>query len=747
MRLRQLSLTGFKGVEITLTWQRANVLFGPNDAGKTNVLEAVASAFGSGELVRPSARSPSPRASALLHLGPEKYDDQVLAALLRWRHVPPLFPAATPRGWSEVDVKTADPAPARLKWAAAERGGRSFVLTASVEPSDPDPLDVVHSELTARVLTTLRSRLKGDEARSDVEGLLTAAIEAGYLLFDRSTVTLLCPAREDCHESAVTAAERLAASGWRDDRIIGPMVKQLADGLPDRQPLLRMLDRRSLRLFDIVWAAAEGSGDQDVDRALRREFDRWYSETARLTTAARDLLRIAPGPPELLDYLKDLVRDGKISANTTPDDRWLRNFPMSDFQPARWVGMLTGLVTEEANRLAAPIVRESGWLNLDILPPRYWLTEDRRLEGVVFQDHRDQPTRLRDLGLGVRTWAAIALIEAATEQRQDDLPFVTSYLRGMQARTEPSDSGSAHLPVERQFGRRHRLLIVDEPEQHLHLRAQREIAAWLATGADQRDTLLATHALPFVDLPFERSAYVLVTRHEDGITRGLDISNDVFRNLDKLSREAGLSGRAEALQTLRAVCLVEGRHDECVLRHFFGKELARHRILVVPTRGARNVNALVDTPWLSRVHLPIVILFDDVHASRALGRTRPGGRDVAGRAVWDLLAHWDESRPRPAVASFDLPDIFRALPESCVDRTVGNAGGRFPGWDAIDARFQQQGGSVGYKKVFLERSGLAPDTDLDVLLDELLATCRSRPHRSLQKAVREVIDLSAHPLG
>lgn len=48
------------------------------------------------------------------------------------------------------------------------------------------------------------------------------------------------------------------------------------------------------------------------------------------------------------------------------------------------------------------------------------------------------------------------------------------------------------------------------------------------------------------------------------------------------------------MQTLRAICLVDGQHDELVLRHFFGRELARERVLNVPVRGVRNVNAIND---------------------------------------------------------------------------------------------------------------------------------------------------------
>src|SRR5262249_55069573 len=45
MRVRRVSLSDFKNVEVTLEWTPGIVLFGRNNAGKTNVLEALAGAF------------------------------------------------------------------------------------------------------------------------------------------------------------------------------------------------------------------------------------------------------------------------------------------------------------------------------------------------------------------------------------------------------------------------------------------------------------------------------------------------------------------------------------------------------------------------------------------------------------------------------------------------------------------------------------------------------------------------------
>src|SRR5690349_6268437 len=65
MHLIKLALSGFKGVETELEFGRAMVLFGPNDAGKTNLQEALEVSLGNQE--SPSLRrDPGSRYTQLL---------------------------------------------------------------------------------------------------------------------------------------------------------------------------------------------------------------------------------------------------------------------------------------------------------------------------------------------------------------------------------------------------------------------------------------------------------------------------------------------------------------------------------------------------------------------------------------------------------------------------------------------------------------------------------------------------------
>lgn len=55
VRIHRVEITGYKGIEVAWAWGPLTVLFGPNDVGKTNILEALLELFsGSAWDVRPA---------------------------------------------------------------------------------------------------------------------------------------------------------------------------------------------------------------------------------------------------------------------------------------------------------------------------------------------------------------------------------------------------------------------------------------------------------------------------------------------------------------------------------------------------------------------------------------------------------------------------------------------------------------------------------------------------------------------
>ena len=94
-------MQGYKGVAASVIWAPVVVLFGRNDAGKSNILEAIAWAAGlEASRADPLIGDDEAAVFALVELDElddeDSLDADLLAALLQIRHVPPLFPYAYP---------------------------------------------------------------------------------------------------------------------------------------------------------------------------------------------------------------------------------------------------------------------------------------------------------------------------------------------------------------------------------------------------------------------------------------------------------------------------------------------------------------------------------------------------------------------------------------------------------------------------------------------------------------------------
>ena len=255
------------------------------------------------------------------------------------------------------------------------------------------------------------------------------------------------------------------------------------------------------------------------------------------------------------------------------------------------------------------------------------------------------------------------------------------------------------------------------------------------------DIALAGYARAPVSLLANRRRRVLArSRCSDRVTRSESITADVWGTLDQRTSEAGLGSRAQLLQIARAFLIVEGAHDEEVVRHFYREALDRNRIVVLPSRGAQKARSLIEAELLALLDVPMIILFDDIHAAQILAKTAPSRKDVAAYALWEMLQHWPPERKQPHVLDFDLPDIYCVLPEDCVRRAVKELGGSFPGWETIIEAFKTESEGLGFKPFFLKRSGLGQQTDSTALLADILEICRLEPRDELRAAMAEVVE-------
>jgi ABC-type Na+ transport system ATPase subunit NatA len=323
---------------------------------------------------------------------------------------------------------------------------------------------------------------------------------------------------------------------------------------------------------------------------------------------------------------------------------------------------------------------------------------------IGFRENDGQTRAVTDLGAGVARWVTIATRAAL---RETDIAG----------------------PV--------RLWLLDEPEAHLHINAIRDLRDWLVHRNDEGIGLVvATHALELLDLPTARAEFLLLTRDPDGESHAV-LAENLIDSLEAYASDVGIKP-GDALRMARGVLVVEGEHDRQIIHHFYGKELARNRLLVLRLHGVNESLALVELEYLSKLDLPIVYVFDNVPAE-FLKRPRPDPRlSHEQRKIFEVLVALGRD---PAVElhirSHSLPDVIFALPEDAVRAVVGAE--NFQGWAPLRPTYagkepkKRLGAALGQTELnarFIERvlEACSPDT---------------RPAEPLEVAMHEILSLLA----
>lgn len=180
------------------------------------------------------------------------------------------------------------------------------------------------------------------------------------------------------------------------------------------------------------------------------------------------------------------------------------------------------------------------------------------------------------------------------------------------------------------FGWSHSTLLIDEPEQGLHRRAEAQALGWLAEMGQDLGTSIwcATHSPTL--LSDER--VVPVAMREEFHT-GNPISRITTTKLVGSADREELEGlglsTTDLLATRRGFLLVEGAHDETVLSELIGTELADLNIEIIPIRGARNLPGAIEARTLFDFTDALLFALLDGLPSEGLGQAWTEARKYA----------------------------------------------------------------------------------------------------------------------
>jgi hypothetical protein len=363
---------------------------------------------------------------------------------------------------------------------------------------------------------------------------------------------------------------------------------------------------------------------------------------------------------------------------------------------------LAELLECEVNQLVPRFVADAGAIKIRIAPLGEW---HLRRATATFTGGLDGEVAVDDLPSGLRTWSLAAISFALARLRaaawtgtQAGLDWTFRWEPGEHDAIYDSRSSwtakhnafqdadpsslTPHFPAAPNL-----VYVLDEPEAHLHLTAQRDIVAAAAKLAEgSRGVLVATHSLSFLDAR-PVTPQVLTLEAAPGKIRASSWAG--LRDLAQHATTLGITPSALAL-ACRGVLVVEGPHDKEIIQRYGGVDLDKERIVIVPLMGADNAAGIAELEFLHALGIPLHLILDHVRAPvvQAIidGKPTPGLTKEEG--FLPVLHYALKTRQLQVnVLPFPHPDIIRAVPESEINRALQQLGKpKFTGWASLDGR-------------------------------------------------------------
>jgi hypothetical protein len=691
-------IRGYKNLApIDLPWHRVGVLFGPNGAGKTNILECLALLFGTDRtlhLIRDRALLPEPGHLRCTVSLPGRRLPLPPDIARRLANVSDLSARATAdmRWWEELGATTGATVSEALSQTSLPQPHRDVLIAASVRPTVRYTLAAMHDYCeSARIfepewiLPTLTDELlrmvdaaSGTPSalrlvKDSTDGTVIATLPLPSTVRGPARLEWLAHPRSsaDVTEDLIEVFTGALPNVARIAELIGWMITS-ADVDPDPSWWLHQnaARRADRELHDTIGnLGLRSSGEDDA--------------TWTVTVGSHDLA--STRDPHFLSQLSSAERrwadEALASASRAIEDQGRR----SQWQHFFW--------SQVENAMDGPIIEElTGGIAAAVMK-----------EGYVSGDVLERVAELLDT----------QLVETARE-----------WLAGDRARSEmtlalmPTIADLAEPPLT--------VRVFDEPEAHLHPTGQRRVRdALTSMGRGGEDVIISTHS------PY------LLNQREWTYTKVIagcaaPLTDDDLSTSDAFAAQMGLT-TGELLATTRLILVVEGKHDEYLLRELYNDDLRDAGVAIVPMHGTWNAMSLLESEfWLRYSGVPFSVMFDNTRLD-ALDSTLPDDRLRPEERALRVLHRTARERgrkirriglTRPDITAYLAEDLFRDRPS-------------FPGWATVVDRYRADRASQ-FKQYVRNNYGISLSThDVERYVDQMRIG-GLRPEAELERKVLQV---------
>jgi len=520
-------------------------------------------------------------------------------------------------------------------------------------------------------------------------------------------------------------------------------------------------------LLQAVWALKQGddaivaleSVDPEVERFERRNSPEVVSES--LFSRVRLLPMRLEFEPATLDlelevFVDQIASRLSLGGSFSNNMSWLTTSDTSDFaknsrtevllnsvedtelitqvQPETQSFIISSLIrsaveriASHANSIAPKFLLLDSHIDIEIISPTEWKPNTPRLRTTMNENGTKFPLSL--VGSGVARWASYSIRLACQDLLKgtiagdpnleappslDDVSFDGATPNEDFRERIFYDGGTPYEKVSSLKILSTKLdvvLLLDEPEAHLHPRAVASIGEWLLEISPRvAAVVVATHHPSLFNLrgPVLQKHVVLRSQGISVIEPWNPASEELVA---QLAHQIGLTA-GELFMMSRFVLFVEGPHDLVILEEFYGDLLRGCMVRLVPLHGAHNISLLATSEIVWQMGIPIGVLTDGTNIERVMDGKRSNHVE---KLVDRMLRECEAENREVAAFGLDLDDILFYLDDEI---TATFASEVFPGWSKavaiwkqIDQPANDTANGAKFKKWITKNYGLALDRD------------------------------------